>query len=197
MHDISTNVAVSRKCQRATGLNVTFSGGIPRLVATRLSGETAEEPKKLKVDDDDGKNGSTASGVGTEAAPKTAAAEAAAAAAAEEDAEVAAKTAETMKIDRLAISHLSVVLMPLVVGFSLRSLVCEQHHGWYSWLIAALTGTVYTFGFILMTPQLFINHHLKSVSHLPWRFLCFRFVNTFIDDLFAFIIRMPTMHRIR
>lgn len=44
--------------------------------------------------------------------------------------------------------------------------------------------------------QLFINHHLKSVSHLPWRFLCFRFVNTFIDDLFAFIIRMPTMHRI-
>jgi len=52
---------------------------------------------------------------------------------------------------------------------------------------------VYTFGFILMTPQLFINHHLKSVSHLPWKFLGYRFVNTFIDDLFAFIIRMPTM----
>jgi hypothetical protein len=49
---------------------------------------------------------------------------------------------------------------------------------------------------LLLLTQLFINHHLKSVSHLPWRFLCFRFVNTFIDDLFAFIVRMPTMHRI-
>ena len=36
----------------------------------------------------------------------------------------------------------------------------------------------------------------QSVSHLPWKFLIFRFLNTFIDDLFAFIIRMPTMHRI-
>jgi len=88
------------------------------------------------------------------------------------------------------------VLLPLAIGFSLRSLVVEQHHGWYSWLVASLTGSCYTFGFILMTPQLFINHHLKSVSHLPWKFLGFRFVNTFIDDLFAFIIRMPTMHRI-
>jgi len=26
--------------------------------------------------------------------------------------------------------------------------------------------------------------------------LAFKFLNTFIDDLFAFIIKMPTMHRI-
>ena len=56
--------------------------------------------------------------------------------------------------------------------------------------------TVYTFGFIAMTPQLFINYKLKSVAHLPWRFLVLRALNTFIDDLFAFIIRMPTMHRL-
>lgn len=37
--------------------------------------------------------------------------------------------------------------------------------------------------------QLFINHKLKSVSHLPWKFLIFKFLNTFIDDLFGkFII---------
>ena len=111
-----------------------------------------------------------------------------------EEAETARKTEETMLVDKMAIAHLSVALLPLAVGFSIRSLVMEQHHGWYSWTIASLTGTVYTFGFILMTPQLFINHHLKSVSHLPWKFLCYRFVNTFIDDLFAFIIRMPTMY---
>lgn len=37
---------------------------------------------------------------------------------------------------------------------------------------------------------------LKSVAHLPWRFLCYRSLNTVIDDLFAFVIRMPTMHRL-
>uniref|UniRef100_A0A915DAJ2 Uncharacterized protein n=1 Tax=Ditylenchus dipsaci TaxID=166011 RepID=A0A915DAJ2_9BILA len=48
----------------------------------------------------------------------------------------------------------------------------------------------------MMTPQLFINYKLKSVAHLPWRMLTYKFVNTFIDDLFAFIIKMPTMYRI-
>ncbi len=48
----------------------------------------------------------------------------------------------------------------------------------------------------MMTPQLFINYKLKSVAHLPWRFLIYRALNTFIDDLFAFVIRMPTLHRI-
>lgn len=55
---------------------------------------------------------------------------------------------------------------------------------------------MYTFGFVLMTPQLYINYKLKSVAHLPWRFLCYRSLNTVIDDLFAFVIRMPTMHRL-
>ncbi|CAN0481602.1 unnamed protein product, partial [Discosporangium mesarthrocarpum] len=47
-----------------------------------------------------------------------------------------------------------------------------------------------------MTPQLYINYKMKSVAHLPWRFLCYRSLNTIIDDLFAFVIRMPTMHRL-
>jgi len=47
-----------------------------------------------------------------------------------------------------------------------------------------------------MTPQLFLNYRLKSVAHLPLKVLGFRFVNMFIDDLFALIIRMPTMARI-
>ncbi|OLP94712.1 CLPTM1-like membrane protein cnrB [Symbiodinium microadriaticum] len=46
-----------------------------------------------------------------------------------------------------------------------------------------------------MTPQLFINYRMKSVAHLPWRRFIYRAINTFIDDLFAFIIKMPTMHR--
>lgn len=100
----------------------------------------------------------------------------------------------------------------------------------YSWLIETLVASVYGGGFIVMTPQLFINYRLKSVAHLPWKFfmcvrarvrshcappaalrslsplpttqpfsrfaLCrYKALNTFIDDLFAFIIKMPTLHR--
>ena len=46
-----------------------------------------------------------------------------------------------------------------------------------------------------MTPQLFINYKLKSVQHLPWKRFVYRALNTFVDDLFSFIIRMPAMHR--
>ena len=51
-------------------------------------------------------------------------------------------------------------------------------------------------GFIMMTPQLFINYKLKSVAHLPWRMMTYKALNTFIDDLFAFVIKMPTLYRI-
>lgn len=71
-----------------------------------------------------------------------------------------------------------------------------EQKGWYSWVLNMLYGFLLMFGFIMMTPQLFINYKLKSVAHLPWRMLSYKFINTFIDDLFAFVIRMPTMYRI-
>lgn len=48
----------------------------------------------------------------------------------------------------------------------------------------------------MMTPQLFINYKLKSVAHLPWRMMTYKALNTFIDDIFAFVIKMPTLYRI-
>jgi hypothetical protein len=65
----------------------------------------------------------------------------------------------------------------------------------YAWLIESLVALVYGGGFIVMTPQLFINYRLKSVAHLNWKFFMYKALNTFIDDLFAFIIKMPTLHR--
>lgn len=47
-----------------------------------------------------------------------------------------------------------------------------------------------------MLPQLFVNYKLKSVAALPWRSFMYKAFNTFIDDIFAFIITMPTAHRI-
>lgn len=71
-----------------------------------------------------------------------------------------------------------------------------EHKGWYSWILSMLYGFLLTFGFIMMTPQLFINYKMKSVAHLPWRMMTYKALNTFIDDLFAFVIKMPTLYRL-
>lgn len=47
-----------------------------------------------------------------------------------------------------------------------------------------------------MCPQLFINYKLQSVAHLPWRQMTYKFLNTIIDDLFAFVVKMPLLHRL-
>ena len=102
----------------------------------------------------------------------------------------------TEEMDQLATNLLGkYFLIPLVVSYAIYSLCREYHAGWYSWFITTASSFVYAIGFVLMTPQLFLNYKLKSVAHLPWRVLGYKFVNTFIDDLFAFIIRMPTMAR--
>ena len=43
--------------------------------------------------------------------------------------------------------------------------------------------------------QLYLNYKLKSVAHLPWRQMTYKFLNTIVDDLGAFVIKMPTLHR--
>ena len=63
-------------------------------------------------------------------------------------------------------------------------------------MLGSVVGCVYTFGFIMMTPQLFINYKLKSTAHMPWKTFMYKALNTFVDDLFAFVITMPTMHRL-
>jgi hypothetical protein len=103
---------------------------------------------------------------------------------------------KTKEFDEQAMRYLSYALYPLIVGYAIYSLMYETHKSWYSWILSSLTGCVYTFGFIMMCPQLFINYKLKSVAHLPWRTFTYKALNTFIDDLFAFIIKMPLMHRL-
>jgi hypothetical protein len=76
---------------------------------------------------------------------------------------------ETDEYDALAFKYLGIACFPLVIGYSIYSLVYETHKNWYSWLVGTAVGFVYTFGFITMTPQLFINYKLKSVAHMPWR----------------------------
>ncbi|WAR19171.1 CLPT1-like protein [Mya arenaria] len=103
---------------------------------------------------------------------------------------------QTREYDRLAFRYLSWLLYPLLACYAVYSVVYVEQRGWYSWVLNMMYGFLLTFGFIMMTPQLFINYKLKSVAHLPWRMLTYKALNTFIDDIFAFVIKMPTLYRI-
>uniref|UniRef100_A0A182R504 Lipid scramblase CLPTM1L n=1 Tax=Anopheles funestus TaxID=62324 RepID=A0A182R504_ANOFN len=101
----------------------------------------------------------------------------------------------TLELDKEAMRYLSFVLYPLCIAGAIYSLLYLPHKSWYSWTISSMANGVYAFGFLFMLPQLFINYKLKSVAALPWRVFMYKSFNTFIDDVFAFIITMPTAHR--
>lgn len=103
---------------------------------------------------------------------------------------------KTREYDEECMKYLSYVLYPLCIGAAVYSLIYQPHKSWYSWTLNSLVNGVYAFGFLFMLPQLFINYRLKSVAALPWRAFTYRAFNTFIDDIFAFIITMPTAHRL-
>ena len=102
----------------------------------------------------------------------------------------------TKEFDRMAFRYLGMALFPLAFCYCIYSVIYNEHKGWYSFILGSMYGFLLTFGFIMMTPQLFINYKLKSVAHLPWRMMTYKALNTFIDDIFAFVIKMPTMYRI-
>ncbi len=106
------------------------------------------------------------------------------------------KEQETNEYDRIAFKNLAMILYPLVIGWSLYALQHYEYRSWYSWLISNLANAVYTFGFISLCPQLYVNYRLKSVAHLPWKVFMYKIFNTFVDDAFAWLIEMPWKHRI-
>ena len=103
---------------------------------------------------------------------------------------------QTERFDNEAMKYMSWLIIPLSLSWSAYSLIYIKHRSFYAWLINSLVKAVYAFGFVFMLPQLFVNYRLKSVAHLPWRAFMYKAINTFIDDIFAFIIVMPTAHRL-
>lgn len=67
---------------------------------------------------------------------------------------------ETKRLDEEAMTYLSYVLYPLMAVYTVYSLYYNQHKGWYSFILNTAVGGIYVYGFILMTPQLYINYKL-------------------------------------
>ncbi|KAI0254718.1 cleft lip and palate associated transmembrane protein [Lactifluus subvellereus] len=123
---------------------------------------------------------------------------------------------KTQEYDKLAFRYVSYVALPALALYAVYSLIYETHRGWYSFVISTLTSFVYMFGFVCLQgtqdgvvhltedgwlqaqliPQLIINYKLKSVAHMPMKAMVYKTLSTVIDDLFAFIIKMPTLHRL-
>uniref|UniRef100_A0A8C8CNT4 Lipid scramblase CLPTM1L n=1 Tax=Oncorhynchus tshawytscha TaxID=74940 RepID=A0A8C8CNT4_ONCTS len=110
----------------------------------------------------------------------------------------------TEEYDTLAMKYLSYLLYPMCIGGAVYALVFLRYKRFTlsTLMVPFLTG-VYAFGFLFMLPQLFVNYKVSSiilstssVAHLPWKAFMYKAFNTFIDDIFAFIITMPTSHRL-
>ncbi|RJE23016.1 CLPTM1 domain protein [Aspergillus sclerotialis] len=103
---------------------------------------------------------------------------------------------KTKEYDEIAFRYLYIVAVPLLAAYAAYSLIYNTHKSWYSYIIETLVGSVYAYGFLMMVPSLYINYRLKSVAHMPGKAMTYKFLNTFIDDLFAFTVRMPWLHRL-
>ncbi|PYH94244.1 cleft lip and palate transmembrane 1 [Aspergillus ellipticus CBS 707.79] len=103
---------------------------------------------------------------------------------------------KTKEYDEIAFRWLYIIAVPLLAAYAAYSLMYNTHKSWYSFVIETLVGSVYAYGFLMMVPSLYINYRLKSVAHMPGKALMYKFLNTFIDDLFAFTVKMPWLHRL-
>lgn len=102
------------------------------------------------------------------------------------------------EIDSQAVWYMNYLLVPLMaiyLGYSLysKNFIIKSY---YIFFLETSVAFIAIFGFIMMTPQLYINYKLKSVEHLNWKALIYRFINTLLDDLFAFMVTMPMMRRL-
>lgn len=107
-----------------------------------------------------------------------------------------AKVDETAVYDMIAVQHGWYCLFPVIIGMSIYYLCHYQYTSWYSWLISSLVDFTYVFGFLSLTPQIYINYRLQSVAHLPMKSFLYKIFNTFVDDIFAFVVKMPLKHKV-
>ncbi|SOV09402.1 related to cleft lip and palate transmembrane protein 1 (CLPTM1) [Ustilago sp. UG-2017a] len=102
----------------------------------------------------------------------------------------------TQEFDKLAFKYVGIAIGPLLVGYTIYSALYQTHRGWWSFIISTATSFVYAFGFVSLVPQLIVNYKLKSTAGMNHKTFVYKILGTFVDDLFAFCIKMPMLHRL-
>ncbi|KDN53347.1 CLPTM1-domain-containing protein [Tilletiaria anomala UBC 951] len=102
----------------------------------------------------------------------------------------------TQVYDKLAFKYVGIAMTPILIGWTIYSALYQTHKGYWSFFIGTLTSFVYAFSFSSMIPQLIVNHKLRSTAGMNTKTFVFKFLTTIVDDLFAFCIKMPTLHRL-
>ncbi|KAJ1649564.1 Cleft lip and palate associated transmembrane protein 1 [Dispira simplex] len=109
---------------------------------------------------------------------------------------VTEKDRADQEFDNRLFKYLVYLCIPVMLGYATYSLFYWEHKGFYSWGLDTLMASIYLLGFVNMTPQLFLNHRLRSVEAMSVSTFLFRAINTFVDDLFALVIPMPGLTRV-
>lgn len=102
----------------------------------------------------------------------------------------------TKRFEMSAAKYINMVMVPLMLGYFGYSYYTKTYKSTYSFILESLVGAIYYFGFLMMAYPVYINYKMKSVAHLPWKMLIYKFLNTIIDDFFALIVDMPLLKRI-
>ncbi|OHS93173.1 CLPTM1-like membrane protein cnrB [Tritrichomonas foetus] len=88
------------------------------------------------------------------------------------------------------------VLIPLVLIYSLYQFFYVEYTSVKSYIIHCATGAIYAFDFLTMLPQLYINYKLKTVAGMSRSAFGYKFISTFIDDLYTFLSNLPLIYKI-
>ena len=103
---------------------------------------------------------------------------------------------KSQEFDKLAFKYVMLAMSPILGGYAIYSAIYNTHKGYWSYFIGTLTSFVYAFGFVSLVPSLILNYKLKSTAGMNTKTFIYKILGTFVDDLFAFCIKMPTLHRL-
>ena len=103
---------------------------------------------------------------------------------------------KTQEYDKLAFRIVACFAIPLLGGYTIYSALYQTHKGWWSFIIGTLCSFVYMFSFSTLIPQLIVNYKLKSTAGMSSKTFVYKILGTFVDDFFAFAIKMPVLHRL-
>ena len=103
---------------------------------------------------------------------------------------------ETDEADQIGTKYLIIILIPLILIFSIYQILFVKFRSIKSYIIKCATGSIFAFGFLSMMPQLYVNYKLKTVAGMSRNAMVYKFISTFIDDLYSFLEDLPLMYKI-